>query len=234
LNRVEVRLNGGSWSNATGTTSWTRAVILSPCSNFIEARTLDKAGNYSTVDSRSLFYTPANTVPATPANLAPANGTRNVSIMPLLQASAFSDSDCIGDAHAASQWQVLNSPGTVVVADSGTNVVDRLNWIVPANKLYYGSNYQWHVRYRDSRNGWSSYSAQTRFTNGGPMLISLKQGTNIVFKWPTNAPGFTLQWSTNSASAIWSNATPAAVIVSSQYTVTNNMTNKFRFYRLKK
>jgi hypothetical protein len=233
---VEVRLNGGSWSNATGTARWTRSVTLAPCDNTIEARSRDKAGNYSTIASNFVTYTPPNTVPNTPTNLYPPNGAAAVPVTPTLEASAFSDPDpvCLGDIHAASQWQVLNSPGAAIVADSGTDTVNKVSWTVPTNKLYYGSNYQWHVRYRDSRNGWSSYSAQTRFTNGGPWLIGLQQGTKMVFKWPTNALAFGLQWSTNLSTRIWSNAVPAPVIVSGQYTVTNNMTNKARFYRLKK
>ena len=100
--------------------------------------------------------------------------------------------------------------------------------------LSYGSNYQWQVRYRDSRNGWSGYSTRTFFTNGGPPLVAVKQGTNIVLNWPINTPGFALQWSTNLNSANWSNAVPAAVIANGQYVVTNNTTNVLRFYRLKK
>ena len=106
--------------------------------------------------------------------------------------------------------------------------------MVPTNKLYYGGNYHWHVRYQDSRGGWSSYSAQTMFITIGPLLSGTKLGTNLVLNWPTNAPGFTLQWSTNLGTAIWSNATPLPKIVSGQYTVTNNVTNSLRFYRLKK
>jgi hypothetical protein len=173
-------------------------------------------------------------VPNTPSNISPPNSATNVSVTPTLQASAFSDVDCIGDTHAASQWQVLNSAGAVVVADSGTDTVNKVTWTVPANKLYYGSNYVWKVRYQDSRNGWSIYSVQTTFTTVGPLLNESKQGTNIVFKWPTNALGFSLQWVTNLLSVNWSNATPAPVIVSGQYTVTNSMTNNARFYRLKK
>ena len=232
---VEVRLNGGSWSNATGTASWTRSVTLSPCSNTIEARSRDKAGNYSTIASNFVTYTPPNTVPNTPTNVAPPNGAAGVPITPTLEASAFSDPDpvCLGDIHAASQWQVLSAGGRIV-ADSGTDTVNKVSWVVPTNKLYYGSNYQWHVRYRDSRNGWSSYSTQTRFTNGGPFLSASMRGTNMVLTWPTNSLAFALQWSTNLGTAIWSNAIPAPLIVSGQYTVTNNMTNRMRFYRLKK
>lgn len=233
---VQVRLNGGSWSNAIGTITWTNTMALLPCGNTIEARSLDKAGNYSAIVSNFFTYLPPNTVPGTPANLSPVAGARDVSVTPTLQASAFSDSDpaCIGDTHAASQWQVLNAPGAVIVADSGTDAVNLVSWPVPANKLYYGSNYQWKVRYQDSRGSWSSYSALTRFTNGGPLLSGLRQGTNLVFKWPTNAATFTLQWSTNLGAGSWSNTTPTPVIIAGQYTVTNAVTNRFQFYRLKK
>src|SRR5206468_7162674 len=71
LSRVEVRLNGGVWTNATGTTSWTRTVNLSPCSNTIEARSRDNAGNYSGILSIFVTYTPPDTPPNTPTNLLP-------------------------------------------------------------------------------------------------------------------------------------------------------------------
>ncbi len=231
---VEVRLNGGSWTNATGTTSWTRSVTLSPCANTIEARSRDKAGNYSSIASNSVTYIPPNTPPSTPSNISPASGLIGVSLTPTLQATAFHDPDCLGDTHAASQWQVLNSGGAIVVADSGTDPANKVNWIVPAGKLFYGSNYQWRVRYQDSRNGWSSYSTPTTFITLGPLLSGTKQGANIVLQWPTNAPGFMLQWSTNLAAMVWSNATPSPVIVNGQYAVTNNMTNALRLYRLRK
>ncbi len=235
LNVVQVRLNAGGWSNATGTASWTLAVALSPCGNGIEARSLDKAGNYSSIASNFVTYTPANTVPNTPSNVSPPNGATNVSVTPTLQASVFSDPDpaCVGDAHAASQWQVLSAIGTSV-ADSGTDIVNKVSWTVPSNTLYYGSNYQWQVRYRDSRDGWSSYSTRTWFTNGGPLLTGTKQGINIVLNWPTNTLGFTLQWSTNLGTGNWSSTSPSPMIVNGQYAVTNKMTNNFKFYRLKK
>ena len=230
---VQVRVNGGSWSNATGTVSWTRNVTLSPCPNTIEARSLDNAGNYSSVASNFVTYIPPNTPPNIPTNISPANGLFGVSLTPTLQSSAFSDPDCVGDTHAASEWQVLNSPGTVIIADSGTDTVSKISWTVPSGKLYYGSNYQWKVRYEDSRSGWSSNSVATTFTTLGPFLSATMQGTNAVLKWPTNAPGFTLQWSANLGSPIWSNAIPSPAVVNGQFTVTNGVTNNLRFYRLK-
>lgn len=234
LSTVEVRVNGGAWQTASGTTSWSRSVTLTPCPNTIEARSRDKAGNYSAIASNFVTYIPPNTAPATPTNVSPANAAKNLTVTPVLQANAFRDLDCVGDTHAASQWQVLTSANKVV-ADSGTDTVHLVRWPVQAAKLSYGSNYLWHVRYRDSRNAWSSYSTNTTFITGGPQLTATKIGTNMVFRWPTNTPGFKLQWSTNLGSAAyWSNATPAAVIVSGNYAVTNNMTNMFRAYRLKK
>lgn len=234
LSLVEIRVNGGNWETANGTTSWNRSVTLSPCANTIEARSLDKAGNYSVVASNFVTYVPPNTVPNTPSNVSPPSGATNVSVTPRLEGTAFSDPDCVGDAHAASEWQVLNSAGTVVVADSGTDTVNKLSWTVPTGKLHYGSNYQWQVRYLDGRNGWSSNSTVTTFTTGEPLLSGSKQGASFVLEWPTNTLGFTLQWSTNFAAVNWSDATPSPVIVNGQYTVTNNMTNTVRFYRLKK
>ena len=231
---VQVRVNGGSWSNATGTTSWTGSIVLSPCPNSIEARSLDNAGNYSAVASNFVSYLPPNTVPNTPVNVSPLTGATGVALAPTLQATTFTDPDCVGDTHAASQWQVLNSAGAIVVADSGTDTVNKVSWTLPTNKLAYGSNYVWRVRYQDSRSGWSSNSAQTAFTTINPLLTGVKQGTTIVLNWPTNALGFNLQWTTNLGTPTWSNATPAPVLVNGQWAVTNGLTNSLRLYRLKK
>lgn len=305
LNLVEVRVNAGSWSNATGTTSWTRSVTLLPCNNTIEVRSRDNAGNYSSITSNFVTYTPPNTVPITPTNVSPANGATGVSLTPKFQATTFSDLDCIGDIHAASQWQVLNNTGAIIVWDSGTNAIDKTTITVPAGKLAYASNYVWRVRYSDSRSGWSAYSTQTAFTTAGPalsisqsnsfvvlswtnspsgfylesnndfspngwglvlqtptlvsnthrvtlpiigakrmfhlttqphpVLNAIVSKTNIILTWPTNALGFTLQWSTNLLSTNWTTATPSVVVVNGQNTVTNSTSaDKFRFYRLKK
>ena len=235
LHLVAVRVNGGQWFNATGAANWRAGVKLLPCVNTIEARSQDAAGNYSTIASNFVTCIPANTVPNAPANVSPASGASNVSTTPTLQASEFTDPDppCLGDTHAASQWQVL-TPRGAVVAGSGADTVNTLGWTVPPGKLYYGSNYQWQVRYRDSRNGWSRYSSRTFFTTGAPLLTVAKTGTNFVLSWPTNAIGFRLQWATSAASANWSNATQSPVIVNGQNAVTNASMSQFKFYRLSK
>ena len=175
----------------------------------------------------------ANNPPATPGNVSPANAAPNQPVTPTLQASAFSDPDS-GDTHAASQWQVLNEAGTVVVANSGTDTVNKVSWTVPGGKLDYGSNYVWQVRYQDNRNGWSSFSSKATFSTVGPTLSRVLRGTDMVITWPTNTGGFSLQWASNLGAANWRDAVPAPVIVNGQYAITNTMTSPSRFYQLKK
>ncbi len=235
LSVIELRVNGGNWINATGTGSWSLGLALQPCDNTIEARSRDHAGNFSSIALISVTYAPANTAPNTPVNILPINSANDVSVAPQFQAGPFSDADCFGDTHAASQWQILNSAGAAVVVDSGTNAVDKLTWTLPPDHLHYGSDYQWRVRFQDSRQGWSAYSTPTVFTTVAPSLSGSREGTNMVFRWPTNTSGFVLQWSTNAGAVInWSDATPSAEIVGGQNTVTNNLTNSIKFYRLKK
>jgi hypothetical protein len=70
-------------------------------------------------------------------------------------------------------------------------------------------------------------------TFGVPQLAGIQSGTNIILMWPTNATGFTLQFSTNVAkSAAWSTVSPAPVVVNGQNTVTNGLTGTQKFFRL--
>ncbi|MCX5726698.1 MAG: Ig-like domain-containing protein [Candidatus Saganbacteria bacterium] len=45
VSKVEVRVNGGAWSLATGTTSWSRPVNLTPGPNIIDIKATDGQGN---------------------------------------------------------------------------------------------------------------------------------------------------------------------------------------------
>lgn len=59
-----------------------------------------------------------------------------------------------------------------------------------------------------------------------PMLAIQRQGTNVILTWPTNFIGFSLQTTTNLVSpVVWT-------AVSGQYSVTNSLTSKQRFFRL--
>ena len=56
VRRVELRVNGGSWMIAAGTTTWNQATDLVPGPNTIEARSFDHAGNVSTTATLAVTY----------------------------------------------------------------------------------------------------------------------------------------------------------------------------------
>jgi hypothetical protein len=71
VSKVEVKMGSGSWQVASGTTSWSKPVTLSPGSNIISARATDTAGN-TMETSTSVTYNPPlspQTLPSAPQDL---------------------------------------------------------------------------------------------------------------------------------------------------------------------
>lgn len=68
----------------------------------------------------------------------------------------------------------------------------------------------------------------------GLNLGSIKQGTNMIFTWPTNSTeDFVLQSSSNlGSSAVWNTVTPSPVVAGGTYVVTNSMSGTSKFFRL--
>ena len=92
------------------------------------------------------------------------------------------------------------------------------------------------ILYGTSQNG-GNWGGGTLFsislTSSPPQLSIAASGTNVVLKWPTSVTGFALQATTNLISpTAWIAVAPAPVVVSGQYTVTNLVSGKQRFYRL--
>ena len=56
VNLVEVRLNGGAWLPATGTSTWSCGLTLLAGPNLIEARARDAVGNYSALTTNAVSY----------------------------------------------------------------------------------------------------------------------------------------------------------------------------------
>ena len=68
-----------------------------------------------------------------------------------------------------------------------------------------------------------------------PSLSIRQLGANVLVSWPTNDPGFILQFTTNmSPAATWSSTLPNPVIVNGENLVTDSSPDARRFYRLKK
>jgi plastocyanin len=107
-----------------------------------------------------------NQLPAKPVNATPVAGATNVSISPTLTASAFSDADT-DDTHAASQWLLRVQGEATLVFDSGEVVANKVS--IELADLTNEVTYEWQVRYKDDRGGWSDYSTATAFTTVAPV-----------------------------------------------------------------
>ena len=57
IDRIEVRVNNGTWNKATGKTSWKREIILKEGWNRISVRATDTFGNNKTISIRVGYYT---------------------------------------------------------------------------------------------------------------------------------------------------------------------------------
>ncbi|MCX7003296.1 MAG: hypothetical protein NTV22_08495, partial [bacterium] len=128
----------------------------------------------------------AHEPPATPVNLAPANGALNVSITPTLIISNYADVD--GDAQVASQWQIARTRDFSTPAwDSGPTASALTTNTVPAGVLASNTLYYWHARVQDSSNDWSAWSSPTFFvtpqdmtiTNGITLLVYDTEGATL-------------------------------------------------------
>ncbi|MDO9573831.1 MAG: S8 family serine peptidase [Candidatus Contubernalis sp.] len=107
-----------------------------------------------------------NNPPSKPSNLLPLNNSTDVSLVPGLSASIFSDPE--GDSHSQAQWQITTTSGnySVPVWDHISST-DLISATVPSSLLNYSTIYYWRVRYQDNYDGgtlWSSWSEQTSFT----------------------------------------------------------------------
>jgi parallel beta-helix repeat protein len=90
LERVEVNVNDGAWSDAMGTSSWTISVNLIPDANTLKARAWDNAGHKSAIDAVSVTYDPpGNDPPVASFTVSPTTGDFGTSFE--VDASSSSD-----------------------------------------------------------------------------------------------------------------------------------------------
>ncbi len=89
VKRVEVRLNGGPWMTANGTSAWSISVFLPIGLNLLEARAWDHGGNPSAIASLQVAY--ANHPPVAAFAVAPAAG--NITTVFMFNASQSQDAE---------------------------------------------------------------------------------------------------------------------------------------------
>jgi hypothetical protein len=163
---------------------------LSPDTTYYFAmKTADEIPNWSDLSNvpsrKTEAVTPVNQPPVQPGNTAPTAGATGVSLTPTLSSSAFSDPDS-GDTHAATQWQVDDTPWDYVspAFDSGTDATNLTSISIPSGALTTSNLYWWRVRYQDNHGAWSDWSSETSFTagedNGLPFWIWIPIGLATV------------------------------------------------------
>lgn len=118
----------------------------------------------------------SSTVPATPTNITPTNGSTTSNLTPILTASAFSDSV---ETHTSSSWRLYSSESLCTAGGTGdvysTTSTSNLTALpIPNNTLTQASTYYWRVAYTNSFNNQSAYSSCTSFTTirTTPTLLS--------------------------------------------------------------
>jgi hypothetical protein len=81
----------------------------------------------------------------------------------------------------------------------------------------------------------SSYSDEASLLVPGPqpILSLVRAGTESALLWPTNFPGYTLQYSSNPIGE-WTNLTSDPSVSGSNFAYTNTTSTALRWYRLKK
>ena len=101
--------------------------------------------------------------------------------------------------------------------------------------LTVGCTYYFAATATDSTGLESSYSNETSLIVPVPQptLSLIRIGTKSALRWPTNFPGYTLQYSSNPTGG-WTNLTSNPSVSGSNYTYTNTTSTARRLYRLKK
>lgn len=181
--------SGADTSNLTKITV-PQGVLTYSTTYYWRVRHRDQHDMWSNWSTETMFTTLSSTAPRQPSNLSPADETANLlTLTPTLQASVFSDSDA-RDSQTAAQWQI-----TTVKGDYSAPVVDEVTadksmfaqFEVPPARLEYSTTYFWRVRYRDSYDNWSAYSAETSFStiaaqasfSGTPVEVGLAQSVTF-------------------------------------------------------
>ena len=150
----------------------------------------DAAGFWSEWSNRTAFATALTfNYVNQPQNLAPANGSINISITPLLQSSVFSYLGA-SDTHSKSIWQISDSEDfSNLVYDSG-EISDLVTHTVPSTaNLQPSTKYYWKVMHKGTSGRLSPWSVATSFTAQGipntPTITSPANNATSVDQKPT-------------------------------------------------
>jgi hypothetical protein len=158
---------------------------------------------------------------------------------PLFGVGIYPDTDCLGvappdyrvDGHVIFE---ADGSGTCKIIEATGSCSIWLGQVYPVSIQYsaWFSNPS-SPPASDTRHDWSSNFLNI-LSDQVPQMTITPSGTNYSFSWPTNAPGYGLQSSTNLLAGSWSDVTNSAVIVGTDYSVTLSATPATMFFRLKR
>ena len=209
-------IHSTSSGSGNGTVSYTYDANASASSR---SGTITAGGQTFTLTQAGVTVTPTITSPSAGSTLSSASATFQWNSGTSVTEYFFYIGTSVGTNDLYGQSQGLNLSVTLTgLPVNGSPLFVRLWWKIGG--VWQTADY--------------TYTAATITTaTAGPAITVIKQGNNLVLKWPTNDSAFNLFYTTNLSAAWVSNAAPPS-IVSGQYTITNSMTNKFMFFRLKK
>jgi Leucine-rich repeat (LRR) protein len=177
----------------------------------------DNHGAWSAWSVETSFTTtnPPNQPPHQPRNASPTDGATEVILTPTLYSSDFSDPE-VGDAHAASQWQITATQGAYdnPIFDSGTDASNLTTISVSSGTLNYNTTYYWRVRHQDNHGAWSNWSMQTSFTTTTEPTIDTTPPTT-----PVVTDSGVVTSSTSQLHATWTSSDPESGIAEYQYAI---------------
>jgi Bacterial Ig domain len=130
VTQVRVRVNTGSWNNAVLGVSWSATVQLSTGTNTIDAQSVDAAGNLSSIASRTITYTPPDTILPTVAITSPSTNGTMVANASLAVSGTASDNVAVTQVRVRVNTGPWNNAvlgvgwSATVQLSTGTNTID--------------------------------------------------------------------------------------------------------------
>ena len=226
---VQYQLNGGSWSNATGTTNWSAPLALTPGTNSFAAYAVDNSGNLSTTNSVNFQYVVTNQLGVRAIGL----GTilPNYSNAWLEIGRNYSITSAPAKGFVFTNWTVSTNwiggatvtgtnlqfmmesnltllatfvetsrPTLLITAPTNNqHLTNAIAYITGTNSDNWGVSGVW---YRLNSNAWNSVTTTNNYTNW-TQTVTLLSGTNTVNAYAINLGGnYSL---TNSVSFVSSN-----------------------------
>jgi parallel beta-helix repeat protein len=181
IDHVTVRINGGTWLNATGTSLWTVLANLSSGSNLLEARAWDGAGNPSSIIHIIVVYDSTDLISPYIEDVAVKPNPQEVYEHVNISANITDNNDVFG------VWVNIKRPDTSTLGNFSMiyNSIDsRYSCNLTASVL---GTFTFNIWANDTSGNWNNVSGEFNIEdNTAPIANAgvdkqIESGTNIFF-----------------------------------------------------